>query len=142
MLSGLFLAIAFAIGAVSGLYAWAPRVEFSFWLAAPGYWIIPALAEEAVFRGLLCPSVEIAALTARTMTLSALSLGAFILWHPFQFWLGLPHAQPVFADPVFLTIVAGLGGVCMALRARTGSLWPCVAVHGLLVIGWKGLLGG
>ena len=96
--------------------------------------LIPALGEELVFRGILQPARMS---TTKDFAVSALSLAAFVLWHPVQVWLGLPMAQPVFTEPAFLTLVAVLGALCTALTHRTGSLWPAMALHWVVVVGWK-----
>lgn len=96
--------------------------------------IVPALGEELVFRGILQPRQFDA---AGDWILSALSLVAFIAWHPIQVWLGLPMAQAVFTDPSFLTLVAVLGALCTALTHRSGSLWPSVILHWSVVVIWK-----
>lgn len=95
---------------------------------------IPALGEEFVFRGILLPRPTG---WLQTLISSLLSVAVFVLWHPLQVWLGLPLAQPVFTEPAFLILVAGLGVICSALTLRSGSLWPAVALHWLVVVGWK-----
>jgi len=93
--------------------------------------IVPALAEELVFRVLLA---------GRTGLLRAgIALAAFVLWHPLQVWLGLPMAQPMFLELAFLAIVALLGAVCTISWRRSGSVWPAVLIHWLSVVAWKGL---
>lgn len=96
--------------------------------------VIPALGEELVFRGILQPH-QLG--EAREWIFSALSLAAFVIWHPLQVWLGLPLAQPVFTEPSFLTLVAILGALCTALTHRSGSVWPAVLLHWIVVVGWK-----
>lgn len=96
--------------------------------------LIPALGEELVFRGILQPH---RLGVTKDWRLSALSLAAFVLWHPVQVWLGLPMAQEVFTDPAFLILVALLGALCTALTHRSGSLWPAVLLHWIVVVGWK-----
>lgn len=96
--------------------------------------LIPALGEELVFRGLLQPK----ALTTPTrIAVSALSLGLFVLWHPFQVWIGSPTGQALFLQPGFLMLVAILGALCTRLTQRTNSLWPAVALHWMVVVSWK-----
>lgn len=111
---------------------------WSFWLLSPLYFVIPSLGEEIVFRGLAQPR-RLFGGTSRAWAFSGLSLLAFILWHPFQVWLHLPSAQAVFLEPIFLMIVALLGLSTTLLTHATGSLWPGVILHGLLVISWKAL---
>lgn len=96
--------------------------------------LVPSIAEEMVFRVLL---------GGRTGWLrAALALGAFVLWHPVQVWLGLPMAQPVFLEPAFLAIVALLGLACTIAWRRSGSVWPPVAIHWGTVVLWKAVAAG
>lgn len=97
----------------------------------PVVFIVPALFEEMVFR------ISLPALTGGTRLADALALGLFIPWHPVQVWLGLPLAQPLFLDPVFLTLAGLLGLSCAILYRRSGSVWPAVILHGGVVAGWK-----
>ncbi|WP_169336762.1 CPBP family glutamic-type intramembrane protease [Woodsholea maritima] len=112
--------------------------EWTFWLLSPLYFVIPSLGEEIVFRGLLQPK-RLFGGTSKAWALSGLSLLAFILWHPVQIWLGLPSAQSVFLEPAFLMIAGLLGLTTTILTHKTGSLWPGVILHGVVVIGWKAL---
>jgi len=93
---------------------------------------IPALAEELAFRGPLHP---------RAPVWSLISLSAFIAWHPIQVWLGLPAAQPLFLEPVFLVMAGALGLACTISRIRSNSLWPPVLIHWIAVLAWKALSG-
>jgi len=106
----------------------------AFLLLAVIAFFAPALGEELVFRGVFQPrSVS----RSKDQGLAILSLAGFVLWHPVQVWLGLPMAQPVFTEPAFLLLVAILGALCTALTHRSGSLWPAILLHWLVVIGWK-----
>lgn len=96
--------------------------------------VIPALGEEMIFRVLLAGR--------RGFWRGVAALAVFVLWHSAQLWLGLPMAQPMFADPVFLAITAGLGLACTISWRRSGSIWPAVAMHWAVVVMWKGLAGG
>ncbi|WP_170150319.1 CPBP family glutamic-type intramembrane protease [Maricaulis maris] len=93
--------------------------------------LIPAFAEELVFR------VSLAGRRGRVR--AALAIAAFVLWHPVQAWLGLPMAQAVFLEPGFLAITAALGLACTLAWRISGSIWPPVLLHWLVVVGWKGL---
>ncbi|MFY0636840.1 MAG: CPBP family intramembrane metalloprotease [Maricaulis maris] len=93
--------------------------------------IIPGLTEELVFR------VVLGGRTGRIR--AALAITAFVLWHPIQVWLGLPMAQTLFLEPGFLAITAALGLACTMAYRFSGSIWPAVILHWLVVVGWKGV---
>jgi uncharacterized protein len=92
--------------------------------------IVPALAEELVFR--VAPSPRFA----------GAALVAYVLYHPLTAWLFAPAARSTFGDPAFLLLAALLGGLCTLLYRRSGSLWPPVALHWLVVVGWLLVMGG
>ena len=100
--------------------------------------IVPAFAEELLFRALIVPR------PGRPFALwqGALCVGAFVAWHPFQAFTFGPPWSAVFLDPWFLTAVALLGTMLVRLYRATGSLWPCIATHWLVVMSWKLLFGG
>jgi len=100
--------------------------------------VAPALGEELLFRVLLLPAPGEPAPAWRV----ALSVGLFVLWHPPQALVFGPHWAAVVLDPGFLAAVAVLGLALARLYRRTGSIWPCVALHWTAVVGWKALLGG
>jgi predicted Abi (CAAX) family protease len=138
--------LAILAAAAAGLALWSDAVVFDPGLpgarAEPGRvvrvallaFLVPAVGEEALFRGLLQP----ARLSGATATAgSAVSLLAFIAWHPLQVWLGLPSAQAVFLDPGFLALAGLLGLVCTVLVHRSGGVWTAVALHWIGVVAWK-----
>ena len=92
--------------------------------------IAPALAEELVFR------------VAPPPRFAGLALVAYVLYHPLNAWLFVPAARDSFSDPVFLLLAALLGALCTLLYRRSGSLWPPVVLHWLVVVSWLLLLGG
>lgn len=53
----------------------------------------------------------------------------------------LPSAT-LFLHPAFLLNAGLIGLGCALMRWRTGSLWPAVLFHGVLVFVWKAWLGG
>jgi predicted Abi (CAAX) family protease len=126
-----FALIAAAAGLGTGLIA--PRLDAdpaALARVALAAVLVPALGEEAVFRGPLARG---------RYPLAALSLALFVAWHPAQLALGLPWARPVFADPAFLALAGLLGLACTVSRMRSGSLWPAVAMHWIAVVAWKAL---
>lgn len=82
--------------------------------------IAPALTEELAFR--VAPPAGAALL-------------AYVLYHPLNAWLFVPAARTMFGDLTFLLLAALLGGCCTLLYRRSGSLWPPVALHWLVVGG-------
>ena len=99
--------------------------------------VIPAFSEELVFRGSIPKQGESQHswiwITATTI--------AFTAWHAVEAVTFLPGAR-LFLQPTFLACAAILGLACAVMRYRTGSLWPAVAYHGLVVWLWQSFLGG
>lgn len=100
--------------------------------------VVPAFTEELVFRGLLVPDKQE---TRRPVLWIGLAVLAFMLWHVFEALILLPNAQ-LFLEPIFLLSAGVLGLACAIMRYRTGSLWPAVLLHGVLVWLWQTLFGG
>lgn len=101
--------------------------------------IVPALGEEAVFRGLLIPARRDRRDAALPLLLSTT---AFVAWHVVEGLTFMKAAAPIFLRPDFLATTAVLGLACGLLRHRTGSLWPAVALHWLEVAIWQVAFGG
>jgi predicted Abi (CAAX) family protease len=99
---------------------------------------VPAIGEEAVFRGFLPARAE----TANPTLPLALSTLIYVLWHPLEGFTFLPGARDLFARPDFLLVTALLGLACGLTRWRTGSIWPAVLLHWAVVVVWKTWLGG
>lgn len=93
----------------------------------------PALFEELFFRFVLNP-------TQGPISIG-LSTAAFVAWHPLEAHLFLEEAIPWFTNPVFLLFVGIYGSFSAVLRKTSGSLWPSILTHWVVVIGWKGLGG-
>lgn len=119
--------------AQSGALQLNPVQRSSVFTLSLSAFLIPALSEELVFRGWLRRGMPIAA---------ALSLVAYIVWHPAQVWLHLPFGRPEFTDPRFLSVVSCLGLACTLSRIRSGSIWPSVIIHWGIVVVWLALYGG
>jgi predicted Abi (CAAX) family protease len=66
----------------------------------------------------------------------------FTAWHVAEVKTFLPAAEPMFIRPDFLACAAILGLGCGVIRWRTGSLWPGVGLHWLMVTLWQTWLGG
>ncbi len=95
--------------------------------------LLPALAEELVFRSWLPRGAPLPAIA---------SFLAYVFWHPLQVNLNLPFARPEFSNASFLGLVAWLGLACTLARVRSGSIWPGVVIHWGVVVLWLALFGG
>ena len=132
------LAIIAAIGFLSGFYRLGTvNLEGMPWRLA-SVMVVPALGEEAVFRGLLLPDQ---AETDRPIFWLILSTVLYVGWHVVEALTFMPKAAPIFIRPDFLAITAVLGLCCGLMRGYTGSLWPAVLLHWLLVTLWQTFLG-
>jgi predicted Abi (CAAX) family protease len=103
---------------------------------------LPALIEEIIFRVILLPHpIE----TAASMNIShwvMISLGSFILYHPLNALTFYRAGKPTFFDWRFLTLAGLLGGFCTIAYLATGSIWPAILMHWIVVVGWLKLFGG
>lgn len=130
-------AVIAAIAFPAGLVHWQPRLD-GWPLRLLTVMVIPAFSEELVFRGLLIPARGESRYPVRWFRAG---IAAFVLWHVVEAITFLPHAT-MFLRPLFLVCVAVLGIACALMRYRTGSLWPAVLLHGVVVFIWQVLLGG
>ncbi len=104
--------------------------------------IAPATVEEVFYRVILLPHKSERA-TFRTKCIwGSISLTAYICGHPLNALTFYPAGFPTFINPVFLLATALLGLICMMVYWRSGSLWPPVIIHWLVVVVWLLLLGG
>ena len=133
------LALLGGIGFASGLYSLhAPNTtRLAFRLAET--FIAPAVGEELVFRGLLIPGRPE---SPRFLGALLVSTTVFTLWHVAEAETFLRAAAPMFLRPDFLACAATLGVGCAIVRRLTGSLWPAVALHWVMVGIWQTWLGG
>jgi predicted Abi (CAAX) family protease len=133
------LSIMGGLGFATGLYALTPPRTVGVVGRALTVLFVPALGEEAVFRGLLIPDRTE---TDRPWPWFALMTGAFVLWHVAEGTTFLSGAKALFLRWDFLACAAILGLGCGITRWRTGSLWPAVGLHWLMVMIWQTDLGG
>lgn len=128
-----------AVAVATGLARFDPLPFGWTWLRyAAVLVIVPSLGEEILFRGLIVPPRD------RPMSTPAGigAVAAFVLWHPLQAVTIGPPWRATFLDPAFLAIVAILGTTLVWMYRRSGSIWPGVIVHWLVVAGWKLVFGG
>jgi len=117
------------------LVPWSPNLDGlpAFALIA---FLVPALAEETLFRGLLVRPPPDGASRLGPIAWSAL---LFTLWHPLQALIYDPPWDHLACEGWFLAGCAALGAACAWLFLATRSIWPPIFLHWLVVLGWKAL---
>jgi len=120
-----------------GLAPWHPDLAFLLGFGAIAG-LGTALAEETLFRGIaLRPPPD----GSTGLGASVLSAVLFVLWHPFQTLFYHPLWEPYAWRSWFLVGTAVLGFLCARLTLSTRSIWPPVALHLAVALGWKSLYG-
>ena len=127
------------IGFSTGLYALHAPNTNHIALRLAETLVAPAIGEELVFRGLLIPGRAEAPNVLKPLAASTV---VFILWHVAEAETFLRAAAPMFLRVDFLACAAVLGVGCAVVRRVTGSLWPAVALHWVMVAIWQTWLGG
>jgi membrane protease YdiL (CAAX protease family) len=122
-----------------GRLDWQPDFGTPVLIAALIALIVPALVEETVFRGVLLKPPSDGASALGPVVLSAV---LFALWHPAQTWLYHPPWGDIAWSWWFIGACAALGFACARIVLATRSIWPAVALHWLVVVGWMALFGG
>jgi len=133
------LAAVGAIGFSSGLYSIHPANTTHLAFRLGETFVAPAIGEELVFRGLMIPG---RAESPRFLGALAVSTAIFTLWHVVEAETFLRSAATMFLRPDFLACAATLGTGCAVVRRVTGSLWPAIALHWVMVGIWQTWLGG
>lgn len=142
ILTGAFAAVAVPLSLRAGLIeppwrAGFPTVSLGLGLRVL---LLPALAEEILFRVLPNPHPRERPRRGHRLGAAFWSLAAYLAAHPLLALVD-PARQPLFLSPVFLLLTALLGAACLAAYLRSGSLWPPVTLHWLVVMVWLGLGG-
>ncbi len=131
-------ALGLMLSPASNLLHWSPRSATEIATIAVIAFLVPALGEEIVFRGLLIPDrVE----TPRALLWIVVSTALFVAWHGAE-TMWLPGARTIFLRADFLFLAAALGAACAILRRRSGSIWTALILHWLAAVAWIGWLGG
>lgn len=134
------LPLLLALGLAGGLMHWQPRFDMDLLGLALLALVAPAFGEELLFRAALLPAPD----RSRPLPCGPLlvSVALFVLWHPLQALVFGPHWRETVLDPWFLASVAAFGVASARLYWNTGSLWTSVALHWIVVVAWKAMLGG
>jgi predicted Abi (CAAX) family protease len=107
-----------------------------------GLLLMPALGEELLFRVALLPHPLERAGLVNLLGWGLLSTGLFVLYHPLAGASWYPAGRQAFRDPRFLAPCTLLGIVCALAYGISGSAWPPVLIHWVVVVLWLGVLGG
>ena len=102
----------------------------------------PGVSEELFVRVLLLPHPSENASISAQWLWGCISLAVFIIYHPLNALSFFPAGRQTFFNLVFLLLAALLGIVCSIAYLKSGSVWPPVAIHWLVVVVWLLLLGG
>ncbi|HTM81283.1 type II CAAX prenyl endopeptidase Rce1 family protein [Asticcacaulis sp.] len=137
LIGALSLLLIGIVAGLGGLLTWQPRLD-GWLLRLISALCVPAFTEELIFRGLLIPDRGEVHHPIIWMTFAIL---LFVVWHVFEALVLLSGAR-LFLRPIFLLCAAILGTGCALMRYRTGSIWPAVILHGLLVWAWQVFFGG
>jgi len=127
------------LGWWGGLARWAPDLGADLLLLAVASIVFPAIAEEAVFRGALLKAPRAGGSGVGPAMLSAV---LFALYHPLQALLYEPLWADIAWSPTFLLACAALGFAAARAVLSTGSIWPAVLLHWVVVVVWKGFFDG
>lgn len=101
-----------------------------------------AIAEELIFRVLLLPHPTENPSFTVLWCWEIISLATFLVYHPLNALTFYPAGNPTFMNPVFLLLAGLLGVACAIAYWQSGSLWPPVVIHWLVLVVWILLLGG
>ncbi|MEB3310287.1 MAG: CPBP family glutamic-type intramembrane protease [Snowella sp.] len=137
-LLGLYAAIAIPVGLKYQFLQWQPSQQ-PLW-----QWILPlivlffkpALWEELVFRVILLPYPDGSVSWPLKIGLALFSLGLFVIYHPINARFSYKAGNPLFFDPLFLSLAALLGLICTIAYFATGSLWAIALIHWVVVTVW------
>jgi predicted Abi (CAAX) family protease len=143
MLVLVYTAIALPVGFWSGFLKidvqTSQRIIFGVLI---GCLLTPGITEEILFRVLMLPHPEENASGLMLWFWGCGSLALFLVYHPLNALTFYPVGRSTFRNPVFLLLAAVLGAACTIAYLQSGSLWPPVAIHWLVVTVWLLLLGG
>ena len=102
----------------------------------------PAVTEEAFFRVLFLARTceQISAINQSLLAIASLIL--FIVYHPLNAYLFIHNARKTFSSFAFLASAAFLGIICTITYLISGSVYPPIIIHWLIVIFWLLVFGG
>jgi len=108
-------------------------------------YIFPALLEEILWRGMLCPNPAVNT-ELSTGVLWGWSLGiclAHVLVHPLAGWTCWPRGRTTFQDYRFLLLATiCLGGATSSYLLSNGSVYCAAFTHWIPVVAWRDFFNG
>ena len=137
-------ALVIPMGLRSGLLGWQRSTGGPLALLAHSLRLLamPALVEELIFRVALLPQALEGPSATELLGWSSLALGLFVAYHPLAGRLWYRQGRRLFDDPRFLIACTLLGVACSGAYLASGSLWPPLLIHWLVVVTWLEWLGG
>lgn len=136
------LAVTIYLWAELGQWSPTPEPPLSIVLRSIGFFFLPALAEELVWRWTLVPPGCVGRFDLRSMKWIFVTSLIFTAAHPVAGYFFVPHVRDYFLQPAFLAIVFLLGLTCGTSYVWSKSIWPPVLIHWITVLAWKFLLDG
>ncbi len=134
------LLLGLPVALTSGLLAPGAAAQWGWRLQVLPF-VVPALAEEVLFRGLLLPHPRLLRPWRRRAPWWAASLLLYVGAHPLLAATVRHGALGVFDTAAFLLEATLLGAAATLAWERSGSLWPGVVLHGAVVALWLSLGG-
>lgn len=104
--------------------------------------IFPATAEEIFFRIILLPHKFEQVPLIYQFIWASISLILFIIYHPLNATLFIQSARTIFNNFVFLTSAGFLGIICTIAYLKSGSIYPSITLHWVIVLVWLLVFGG
>jgi predicted Abi (CAAX) family protease len=130
-------AIAIIFGASTRFLNWqAHSLTAADWRLLLQLFFAPALLEELLFRCLLLPHRIEGTSLGNTAIAILFSTVLFIFYHPANALTFYRPGRPTFWDWRFLTLAGLLGSICAICYQLSGSLWPPMIIHWLVVSIW------
>jgi predicted Abi (CAAX) family protease len=102
----------------------------------------PAIAEETLFRVILLPHPSEGIPMGMRLLAGMTSLFLFVASHPLKEWRKRSVRSFTFKDPAFLVMATLLGLACTIAYLKSGSIWPPVVIHWVVVFTWLSCFGG
>lgn len=104
--------------------------------------LFPATAEELFFRVLFLPHQIEQASDDSQYFWAIISLILFVIYHPLNASLFMRNAKKTFSSFFFLISATILGIICAIAYLGSGSIYPSIVIHWIVVVIWLLCFGG